>query len=312
MFYNVENLFDTFDNPNTNDDEFLPNGKKNWTFQRYNNKLKHIRQVISAVDYEQFPDLIGLCEVENADVLSDLINKAPLKTTGYKIFHHESRDFRGIDNAILYNPSTFKLLNSNVFRIHFKDTSYFSRDILYVKGEVRHKKDTLHVFVNHWPSRYGGQLQSEDSRLQAAKTLRHCVDSVLKLDSLSKILCIGDFNDTPSDRSITEGLKAKTSFTNIDFKSLYNISYYLQFEKKLWTYAFHEDYSILDQVIVSGALITKNKLFISPDNVEPLKKDFMLKPDENFNLRPWRTYYGYKYEGGFSDHLPVVIRFSYK
>lgn len=303
MFYNLENLFDTLDNPLTRDNEYTPNGEKNWTSYRYKGKLRHIRQVVCAVDYESFPDLIGVCEVENRKVLEDLISRPPLEAAGYKIFHRETSDRRGIDCAVLYNPETFKILDTNVLRIHFEDTSYFSRDILYVKGKITGKKDTLHIFVNHWPSRFGGESQTEKLRYQAALRLKFSTDSVFKTNPDAKILCIGDFNDTPEDRSVTEGLKAKTSLEVIFPSTLYNLSYQLQFEKKLWTYCFHEEYEILDQVIVSGALLEKKTLF-----AEPLKRDFMLKINENGNPSPWRTFYGYKYEGGFSDHLPMVIK----
>lgn len=305
MFYNFENLFDTIDNPLTRDEEYTPNGEKRWTSKRYNTKLKHLRQVISAVDLESFPDIIGVCEIENRRVLEDLINKPPLSEAGYRIFHRETSDRRGIDCAVLYNPETFKILDTNVLRIQFEDTTYFSRDILYVKGKITGKKDTLHIFVNHWPSRFGGHSQTEKLRYQAALRLRFSTDSIFKTNPNAKILCIGDFNDTPEDRSVTEGLKAKTSLLEISPSTLYNLSYYLQFEKKLWTYCFHEDYDILDQVIVSGALLEKKTLF-----AEPFKRDFMLKTNENGNPRPWRTFYGYKYEGGFSDHLPMVIKWK--
>ena len=194
-------------------------------------------------------------------------------------------------------------MDTNTLRIKFEDTTYFSRDILYVKGKILGKQDTLHIFVNHWPSRFGGHAQTEKLRFQAALRLRFSTDSVFDIDPNAQILCIGDFNDMPSDNSLTEGLKAKTDLSEALPHTLYNLSYSLQYEKGLWTYNFHEDYGILDQVIVSGGLLKKHKLF-----VEPFKQDFMLKTDERGNPHPWRTFYGYKYEGGFSDHLPVVIK----
>ena len=313
MFYNLENLFDTIDNPLTKDDEYIPSGVKYWTPYRYKTKLQHIRQVICAVDYTNYPDIIGVCEVENKKVLEDLISRPPLKKAGYKIFHRESLDRRGIDNAVLYNPETFKILDTNILRINFKnDPEYHTRDIIYVKGIERKSKDTLHIFVNHWPSRYGGQVQTEDLRCAAAKKLKSTTDSILKINSSAKILCIGDFNDTPADMSMLEFLKAGTYYQNANTDSLYNIAYYLQYEKKLWTYAYRLEYDILDQVIVSGQLLKPDNLYINKDEVYPLKYDFMIKKDDLGYEKPKRTYLGYKYEGGFSDHLPMIINFSFE
>lgn len=311
MFYNLENLFDTINNPEKADDEFTPDGARHWTSKRYQKKLENVYRVICAVDYERYPDIVGVCEVENREVLEDLTQKTPLKKAGYSIYHRESCDRRGIDVAILYNKETFKVLDTNAFVVRYdKDSSFKTRDILYMKGLVRRAKDTLHVFVNHWPSRYGGEAQTVPLRQAAGRTLRHAADSVLSFNPNAKILCLGDFNDTPANSSLTLALGAKCNWDNLMPSKLYNISYYLQFEKKMWTYAYYLDYDILDQVIVSGGLLVNEGLRIDPDNVYPLKENFLLDDPSDDNPKPFRTYNGYRYKGGFSDHLPMIVNFE--
>ncbi|MBR4268056.1 MAG: hypothetical protein IKQ46_18635 [Bacteroidales bacterium] len=309
MFYNLENFFDTINNPLKSDDEYTPNGGKHWTASRYNLKMKHIWQVISAVNNNQFPDVIGVCEVENRRCLEDLIEKTPLKIANYSIFYRESQDRRGIDVAFLYNRKTFHILDTNQFHIDFKsDSEYHSRDIMYMKGIVARSKDTLHILANHWPSKFSGEAQTAPLRYDAGKRLRSVIDSIQSTNNRAKILCIGDFNDSPDSKSLTEGLGTLNNWDSIQTYQLYNIAYYLQYKKKLWTYAYQDQYDILDQVIISGSLLEKKNLYINPDNVYPLRYNFMIKREAD-RPKPYRTYNGYKYDGGFSDHLPMIINF---
>ena len=304
--YNVENLFDTIDNPATADEEFTPEGDRHWTAHRYYTKLSNIWKALAATTTVDFPDVIGFYEVENRKVVEDLLRKTPLWKGHYSIFHRESLDRRGIDVAVVYREATFRPLDSAAVGIHFtgSDSSYHTRDILYLKGFIKRTGDTLHIFANHWPSRYGGQSATDPLRCQAASVLRSKVDSIIARDSTARILCMGDFNDNPSNMSVGECLGAENSFTNIKPTRLYNISYYLSETLGLWTYRFQGRGDFLDQVIVTGTLLDDSGLHLSLDDVRPLVEPFLLNDDGTIH----RSYLGPKYQGGYSDHLPVVIR----
>ncbi len=312
MFYNVENLFDTFDDSLTNDNEFLPDQGKYWNYNRYQEKLNHISSTIVAIGGWNPPDIIGLCEIENRKVLEDLCKKTGLVNMNYSIIHKESNDSRGIDVALLYRKQSFKPLGYKAIRVIF-DFSLGSttRDILYVYG-LTNNKDTLHVFVNHWPSRWGGQLDSERNRMEAARTLRNEVDSIFDENPNSKIIIMGDLNDYPNNRSLTEVLKANRSFDNINNNELYNLSAFIEQTSDIGSLKHEGVWGILDQIIVSGALLNaKNGLSTKKENAFIFNADFLLIDDENFTGKiNFRTYNGYKYLGGYSDHLPVFIDFD--
>ncbi len=302
--YNVENLFDTINNPDTDDDEFTPEGDRHWNSWRYRNKLNNIWKVLAATNLCNFPDVIGLCEVENRAVVEDLVHKTPLWKGGYSIMHKDSPDRRGIDLALLYNAKTFRPLDSAFIPVTMpKEPDFATRDILYVKGLVTATGDTLHIFLNHWPSRYGGFAWTEPYRHQAARILRRAVDSVFSANSVANIICMGDFNDTPNDVSVNDVLLAEKKFNDPQPGKLYNLSYYLYYKKNLWSYWYQGRGSLIDQVIVSGPMLGKKGFHLSPDNVFPLDEpNFMDKQG-----RPLRTYQGPIYKGGFSDHLPMII-----
>jgi len=310
MFYNVENLFDTMDDPEKNDNEFTPEGSRYWSEYRYKQKLSNIYKVIVAVGEWDLPILVGLSEVENRKVLEDLLNFTPLYKTDYKIIHYESPDARGIDVALLYRSELFKPINHKPVRVVWPASigKGTTRDILYVSGTTQ-EGDTLHIFVNHWPSRWGGQMETEEKRMFVAKLLKTQTDSIFKLNSFANIIIMGDLNDYPTDRSLLESLKTNTSFEKIKSDKLYNLSYYLQEVKKLGTHKYDGQWGILDQIIVSGTLLdTTRNIYTTPDNAHVFSPDFMLEPDEKYTgKRVNRTYIGYKYHGGYSDHLPTYV-----
>jgi predicted extracellular nuclease len=311
MFYNVENLFDTENDPNKNDEEFLPSEGKFWNWYRYRTKLFRIYQVISAIGEWSPPEIIGLCEIENRTVLEDLINKTPLVNAGYKIIHYESPDSRGIDVGLLYREQFFTPLYQEKIPVVFPDNARSTRDILYVKG-VTARKDTLHVYINHWPSRWGGQLETEPKRMHAASVLKNHVDSVLEADFHPNILIAGDLNDYPDNKSLTDVLKSKTSGYDTPLpEELYNLSYYLQFEKNQGSHKYRGEWGVLDQIIVSGSLLYQHTRFSANlESVSVFSPEFLLEDDESYTGKiPNRTYIGYKYNNGFSDHLPVYIDF---
>ncbi|OFY07896.1 MAG: hypothetical protein A2W99_03170 [Bacteroidetes bacterium GWF2_33_16] len=308
MFYNVENLFDTYNDSLTNDEEFLPEGDRFWNNNKYHSKLKNIYKVIMAIGGWNPPAIIGLCEIENRKVLSDLVNNTPLVKFEYEIIHKDSPDRRGIDVGLLYRKELFEPINFNVIPIIYPDQpENKTRDILYVKGIVKNT-DTLHVFVNHWPSRWGGQLESEDRRIFVAGVLKEKADSILNSDSSSKIVIMGDFNDYPTNTSINKTLNAKTDYSNITNWELYNLSANLQ-NQNIGSNKYQGEWGILDQIIVSGSLLNQNeKVYTSLNHVFIFNSDFLLEPDEAFfGFKPRRTFSGFTYIGGFSDHLPTYL-----
>jgi predicted extracellular nuclease len=313
MFYNVENLFDTQDDSLTNDNEFLPDEGKFWNYHRYQEKLHHISTVIASIGGWNPPEIIGLAEIENRKVLDDLCKRSELSKLEYNIIHQESHDPRGIDVAFLYRKKYFKPLSYKAIRVLFPfSPNSYTRDILYVCGKTN-INDTLHVFINHWPSRWGGQLDSERNRMEAARTLRVEVDSIFKTNCNSKIIIMGDFNDYPENRSLSDVLKANRTFDNIIDNELYNLSAYIAQTKDIGSHKFEGVWGILDQTIVSGALLNAKKgLSAKKENAYIYNPDFLLTDDENYTGKTnFRTYNGYKYIGGYSDHLPVFIDLDY-
>lgn len=309
MFYNVENLFDTEDDSLTNDEEFLPAGVKFWSKRRYFVKLNHIASTIVALGGWNPPEIIGLCEIENRMVLDDLCQKTGLKNLNYSIIHKESPDSRGIDVALLYQKNEFKPLYYKPIKVSFSfSPSSTTRDILYVSGICKNN-DTLHVFVNHWPSRWGGQLESERRRMETAKILRLEVDAILNSSPNAKIVIMGDLNDYPENKSVTDVLRAKSNFENIAASGLYNLSAYIQQTKNIGSHKYQGEWGVLDQIIVSGGLlIAKSGLKTEKEAAYIFNADFLLVDDEAYSgKKNFRTYLGYKYLGGYSDHLPVLL-----
>ncbi|MCQ2959041.1 MAG: endonuclease [Bacteroidales bacterium] len=304
MSYNVENLFDTIDNPYKNDDEYLPNAELKWNTYRYQKKLTDISKVIVAAGENWHnPDVVGLCEVENDTCLRDLIARTNLYKLHYKYIHYESKDARGIDVALLYNEETFVPVKHYPIRIQFDDNARNTRDVLYVKGIIKSTSDTVYIFQCHFPSRRGGKEESERFRLQVAETIRKKVDSLLLENQNSRIIIAGDFNDYPEDKSITEGLKAKKQSSDCE-KCLVN----LDDPTAEGTYKYQGKWDFLDQAIVS-------KGFLKNYNAEyhVVQNEFLLKKSEKTGeTSPYRTYIGTIYKGGISDHLPIIVTFSQK
>ena len=310
MFYNVENLFDTLDDPKKNDNDFLPTAPKNWTDERLSHKLNQIAKVVKAVGYDRLPDLIGLCEVENRKVLEFLIHRTDLKDYQYFILHFESLDPRGIDVALLYKKNHFspmKYINYPVVMPTSNNRN--TRDILYAKGAIANGEE-LHVFVNHWSSRMGGAEESEFKRVTAAQTLRRVVDSVFFKTPDAHILIMGDFNDYPYNKSVKETLKASTdSLEKREYGKLYNLMGWQVGEGK-GTYNYKNEWGFLDQFILSGSLLNKkHKTYTHFNHAKVFKEDYILKKGKRNpeQTKPFPTYEGNKHVGGYSDHLPIYL-----
>jgi len=312
MFYNTENFFDTFDEPGKNDNEFLPEGAMHWTIGRYLNKQNNIAKVITSVGEWDTPALVGLCEVENEKVIKDLTQYSPLKKMNYRYIITNSPDPRGINVALLYQREKFKYLYHKSYTIRFpKNARKHTRNILHVTGQVS-ARDTLDVFVCHFPSRRGGEDESEPDRLYVASVLKAKCDSLMTIRKNACLLIMGDFNDEPSNRSISQVLKAQPVSKDTVRQNLYNL--FSSFEKRnnIGSYKYQRKWNMLDQIIVSGNLITGNRSIRAlPYTAAIFYRDFMLTDDKTYGgKRPKKTYNGRKHEGGYSDHLPVVVDFA--
>lgn len=277
LFYNVENLFDTQDDSLKNDNEFLPNSKKKWTSTRWNEKTVNIAKVIAG---NNFPQIIGLCEIENKAVLNKIKNHYILKDKKYSIIHFESPDLRGIDCALLYQPDKIDLLSMRANNVDLQGRK--TRDIL--SATFANAKDTIAVFVNHWPSRYGGRKKSNPKRKIASERLLFLMDSTSNYYPNYKIIAMGDFNDEPNDSSL------------IALKKYSNRSLELN-----GTLKYKGKWQIFDQFICS-----KNFSY----NLTVYSPNFLLEEDKTYGgSKPYRTYYGPFFNGGFSDHLPIKLTF---
>ena len=306
-FYNVENLFDTIDDPAINDADFLPGARIPWTTDRYEVKLSHLADVIQALSDPQAIAVMGLCEVENKMVLDELVRSPQLIPLRYQVIHRESPDERGIDNAMLYDAAQFKPLAVTSIPVALNTAPEDrTRDILYVKGiNPKVKSDTLHIFINHWPSRSEGKEISEPKRLIAAETLKARTDSLLNRNPAALIVIMGDFNDEPSDKSLTEGLKALPPSAVAVNKELYNMMYPLYQQGKGTLY--YKDWDLFDQVIISGNFRNKQKgLLFTGTEGKIFDAEWLMFKNAEGIARPNRTA-AKDYYGGYSDHLPVYV-----
>lgn len=309
MFYNVENLFDVTDDSLTSDEEFTPDGDRRWNQRKMYDKIHKIYKVIMAVGTWNPPALIGLCEVENRFVLEQLVYKTPLNNFGYRIIHHESPDRRGIDVAVLYRDEFFLPLHDEAVPVSFPfDTSYTTRDILYVKGLLG-GSEMIHIFVNHWPSRYGGYLETVGKRNQAAMVLKSKTDSLFAITTNIRILVMGDFNDDPGDESIRRILQAEPVIDSTRRGCLYNLMPGSNDSQKKGTLKYRGNWNTFDQIIVSGALLdVEGKIILKGRKAKIFSPAFLLEKDETYlGEKPFRTYSGFRYHGGFSDHMPIYI-----
>jgi hypothetical protein len=310
-FYNLENLFDTIDEPNK-DEEFLPNGSNHYTSEAYSDKLGKLSTVISQIGTDVSPDglsLMGCAEVENDGVLKDLVNSPKLKSRNYKIVHYDSPDERGIDVGLLYNPKYFKVKSSEPLFVELYDDAEkkiprYTRDVLFVSG--MYDGEPLYVFVNHWPSRRGGEELSAPSRAKAAGVCKHKIDSITKINPDAKIIVMGDLNDDPVSSSVAVVLKAKGDKDKVERGGLYNpwTDYY---KKGIGTLAYNDAWNLFDQIMLSSAFISKTHTGFFFKEAEIFHKSWMEETSGKYKGYPKRTYDFSKYIGGYSDHFPTYV-----
>ncbi|AEV31173.1 putative extracellular nuclease [Owenweeksia hongkongensis DSM 17368] len=310
-FYNLENLFHPENDSLKNDDEYTPEGKRNWSIYRYHEKLNHMAKAILSIGEWLPPTIVGVAEVENKQALEDLISTEVLRKFNYGIIHFESPDRRGIDVGMLYRKDEFTPIASRPIPVKMhNDPNFVTRDILYCKG-IFNKKDTVHLLFCHWPSRYGGQARSEPKRIQAALTLKHITDSLNMLPYPTYVIAAGDFNDEWTNISLHDTLKAQPLDTMLHGKSLINLMATLP--PTQGSHRYRGTWSYLDQIIVSSSLLSNEAISIKDNTAKVTTHGFLLTTDDKYpGSVPFRTFLGYKYQGGFSDHLPVYVDLIFK
>lgn len=307
-FYNLENLYDTIDNPITLDDEFTPSGAKKYNTIIFRDKLNKLASVIKDIgtDYhESGAAILGVAEIENDTVLQFLVQHPLLKKRNYHIVHASSKDLRGVDVGLLYQPSFFIPMDAQKLFVPLpgrsKDAS-FTRDILYVKGLMM--TDTLHLYVNHWPSRRGGEERSSSARMAAASICRKHMDSIQRITPEAKIIVMGDLNDDPEDKSIVQGLYTKSVANDLKQGELYN-PWAQQLKKGNGTLAHKDHWGLFDQIILSKSFLMRepNQFFFFREYI--YNKSYLTEYTGRYKGYPMRTWEGNRYRGGYSDHFPV-------
>ncbi len=306
LFWNVENLFDCEHDSLKNDYDFLPESLKHWNTYRYKQKLNNISKGIIASAQWAPPAIIGLCEVENERVIKDLVQNTPLRKLKYNYIVTNSKDTRGIDVALLYQPYRFKVLNDTHIQLGKLANGRYTRDILWVKG-VTASNDTLNLFVIHLPSRFGGKKKSEPNRIFVINKLIDQIKELYEEDHNSKIIIMGDFNDYPKNKSVQNLLHLNTKK-----RYLTHLLEHKYKNKNFGTYKYKNEWGILDHLIISNNLLDLNTSFYtSMDQAQITSPSFMLIEDKKFGgYKPFRTYNGMQYLGGFSDHLPIISIFT--
>ena len=308
MFYNAENLFDTIDS-DLDDDEFIPSSARRWNTYKYYRKLNNIFKVIALAGRDmKTPDLVGLVEIENKMVLQDLCNRTGLSREGYKYIISQGNDSRGINTALLYRDEAFELITWASWCPVYEDgSSLDTRAILY--SRLKTTGDTLDVLVCHWPSRRGGVIESENRRKAVASFMRQKIDS---LGTARKIVIMGDFNDEPGSESLINILGAGMPDEQRDDEYLINISF--DRGNSSYSYKYRGTWYMFDQMIVSSPLLDAGRgLYYLEGSFSVLNDEVLLTDDLTYRgLRPNSTWWGYRYNGYYSDHLPVTIRLAYR
>ncbi len=307
-FYNLENFFDTLDDPNKNDDDFTPNGANRYTGQVYLDKVSKLTEVVSQIGKDVSPDgfsLLGVAEIENDKVLEDLVAQPQLVNRHLKIVHFDGPDDRSIDPALIYNPKYFKVQHSEPLFVKMTGSDggiHYTRDVLWVSG--LYDGEMVHIFVNHWPSRRGGEEASAPARASAAGVCKHVIDSLVAIDPNTKILIMGDLNDDPTSPSVAKVLGAKGKVKDVKDGGLYNP--WVDFIKQgIGTLAYGDSWNLFDQIMFSSGFLNKEQSGFFFKDAHIFNRNFMVTKSGKYKGYPMRTYDGAVYNGGYSDHFPT-------
>ena len=314
VFYNLENLFDTINDPNKNDEEYLPEGARKWTTYRYNQKLENMSRVlfdIAAKD-RNFPTVIGVSEIENRLVLEDLLATPKLAKANYRIVHYDSPDRRGVDCAFFYRPDKFKLEGSEAHNISFPGRpNFLTRDLVAMWGKI--EGEPFYFIVSHWPSRLGGKERSQYSRDFVAEKCKHICDSVRKVNPATKVVIMGDFNDDATDKSVTHVLGAKGNIKKLDKNDMFN-PFHDMLKAGYGTLAYRDSWNLFDNIVVSENLATASTGTLKIQKAEGSKfygnifiSPYMIQKEGQYKNYPLRSFVGSNFQNGYSDHFPVYI-----
>ena len=293
-FWNVENLFDLDDDPNKNDDEFATGGRKNVTKEIYDLKLKNSAEVLKDLN----ADILGICEVENRFMMEEL-NRAYLDRD-YSIVHYDSPDSRGIDCALFYDSKVFKLYESKPIK-NILPGNLPTRDIIHVKGT--YEDQLLHIFVNHWPSNYGGREKAIPKRAATSNLLEKVLLDILLDNSDANIILIGDFNEEPIDPNIIDLIDMKNDGKYS--KPFINLMDPLVGKDKVGTYVYRGNDNLIDQIIISSGLANKGPLKVMPGSLKILDLPKYRQQEGKYAHYPFRFWAGNRLLGGYSDHLAI-------
>ncbi len=310
-FYNLENFYDTINQPNVDDEDFTPNGSYHYSGKIFLDKVSHLSDVVSIIGTDETPDglaFFGCAEIENRTVLESLINTPKLKSRNYQIVHYDGPDLRGVDCGFVYNPKYFRVLYSSSNKVDLKGVKLdnrATRDVLYVKG-ILNESDTIHVFVNHWPSRRGSQEASAPKRKIAAAVSKRMIDSLMAINPNTKIIDMGDLNDNPTDESMTKVLGCVDKKEKCKPGGLFNpwVDYY---KKGIGTLGYNDTWSLFDQEAISYGWLNHDQDGYFYQGAHIFSKDFMIQKTGKYKGYPKRTWDFNIYNGGYSDHFPTYI-----
>lgn len=309
-FYNLENYYDTLNDPLKSDEEFLPEGTKHYTGEVFLDKTDKLADVLSQIGTDRTPDgwsVLGCAEIENKSVLEVLTLHPKLRSRNLKIVHYDSPDDRGVDVALMYNPKYFTPQYSEPITVPLKNDDgsiRHTRDILYVYG--MYDGEPMHFFVNHWPSRRGGEEASAPGRALAASLCKAKMDSIWNIDPQAKIILMGDLNDDPVSPSVAKVLGAKGSRDQVDVKGLYN-PWMDPYKKGIGTLAYNDSWNLFDQIIISEAFLHKEGEGFFFHAAHIFHKPWMEQTSGRYRGYPKRTFDFDRYMGGYSDHFPTYI-----
>jgi hypothetical protein len=312
VFYNLENLFDIYDDPETHDEEFTPESVKQWNEIKYQKKLTNMERVlfdIAAIN-KDYPVVIGVSEIENRTVLEDLISQPKLKGANYRICHYDSPDARGVDVAFLYRADVFKLEGSDNIKLNVPELPNFrTRDLVVMWGTI--EGEPFYFLVSHWPSRLGGKEASQFKRDACAKQIREIKDSLLKENPATKVVVMGDFNDDATDASLVKVMGAKGKVKDLEKGDFFN-PYFQMLRAGLGTLAYQDMWNLFDNICVTENLVNaeKGKLRLIKGQKyygNIFTRPYMLQQEGQYKGYPLRTFVTNNFQNGFSDHFPVYI-----
>lgn len=313
-FYNLENLYDTIDDPNTSDEEFTPQGERNYNSEIYWNKIDKLASVLARIgtDDQKYPcpdgaAFIGVAEIENDSVLKDIVNHNLLKSRNYQIVHYDCKDRRGVDVAFLYNPKYFELLDSKSLFVDLpkgSKESYYTRDVLWVKGKF--DGEIIHIYVNHWPSRLGGEERSAPGRAAAAMVSKNHSDSIMKVEGEQKFIIMGDLNDDPTSASLTKILKCKDKVEDVKEGGIFN-PWVDMYKSGIGTLAYQDAWGLFDQIVISRKWLDKKQEGFFFQKQFIFNREFLTENVGRYRGYPMRTWDGLSYRGGYSDHFPTYL-----